>query len=94
MKSNNQPFETLSLTDQVSEQGNDQVKRIIQALSSRPKKALELMEEFGLSHRPTFRKNYLRPALHDGFIEMTHPDKPQSRNQKYSLTSKGRRLFS
>ena len=82
--------DSLSLTDQVS----GQVKRIAQALASRPKKALELMEEFGLSHRQTFRKNYLRPALNGGFIEMTQPDKPQSRNQQYRLTSKGRRVFS
>ena len=26
-----------------------------------------------LKHRPTFRKNYLRPALESGLIEMTLP---------------------
>lgn len=86
--------DSLSLTDQVNGQVSDQVKRIVLALASRPKKALQLMEEFGLSHRQTFRKNYLRPALHDGFIEMTQPEKPQSRNQQYRLTSKGREFVS
>ena len=37
----------------------------------------------GLKHRPTFRDNYLLPALELGIIEMTVPDKPNSSNQKY-----------
>ena len=38
---------------------------------------------YRVSHRPTFRKNYLNPALAQGVIEMTVPDKPNSRNQMY-----------
>jgi ATP-dependent DNA helicase RecG len=37
-----------------------------------------------------FRKTYLVPALEAGLIEMTIPDKPKSRLQKYRLTSAGR----
>jgi len=84
--------ESLSLTDQETVQVSDQVKRIVQALAPGSKKALQLMEEFGLSHRQTFRKNYLQPALQSGFVEMTQPDKPQSRNQQYRLTARGREL--
>lgn len=84
--------ETLSLTDQENVQASDQVKRIVQALAPGPQKALQLMEEFGLSHRQTFRKNYLQPALQSGFVEMTQPDKPQSRNQQYCLTARGKEL--
>ena len=47
--------------------------------------ATEIMKRLGLSHRPTFRQNYLNPALSHGVIEMTIPDKPNSRNQKYRL---------
>ena len=49
------------------------------------------MESLGLSHRPTFRKNYLHPALEDGLIEMTMPESPRSPTQKYVLTDKGKR---
>ena len=59
------------------------VKKLLDALGEEELSATEIMERLGLSHRPTFRKNYLNPALEQGLIEMTIPDKPNSRNQKY-----------
>jgi hypothetical protein len=47
----------------------------------------ELMELLGLKHRPTFRDNYLLPALKLGLIKMTIPDKPNSSKQKYQQGS-------
>ncbi|SFV89049.1 Type I restriction-modification system, specificity subunit S [hydrothermal vent metagenome] len=41
------------------------------------------MAKVGLAHKPTFRKNYLLSALTQGFIKMSHPDKPSSPKQKY-----------
>ena len=41
----------------------------------------------------TLRDNYLIPALQAGLIEMTVPDKPNSRLQKYRLTEKSKRRF-
>ena len=43
-----------------------------------------------LSDRKSFRERYLQPALADGLIAMTIPDKPNSRLQRYRLTDKGR----
>ena len=77
-------------TDQVSDQVSDQVKRLLKAVGNRKISATDLMELLGLSHRPTFRKNYLHPALEAGLIEMTMPDSPKSPTQKYCLTAKGR----
>ncbi len=45
--------------------------------------AAALMEKLGLRSRETFRAHYLNPALQKGLIEMTVPDKPNSRNQQY-----------
>lgn len=42
-----------------------------------------------LQDRKSFRERYLRPALAGGLIEMTIPDKPNSRLQRYRLTQKG-----
>ena len=48
------------------------------------------MEKLNLKHRPTFLYSYIQPALEQGFIEMTIPDKPKSSKQKYRLTEKGK----
>jgi ATP-dependent DNA helicase RecG len=47
------------------------------------------MNKLDLSHRPSFRNNYLHSALQKGFIEMTNPDKPNSRMQHYRITPEG-----
>lgn len=67
---------------------SDQVKALLKALGSRTLTALECMKKLGLAHRPTFRQNYLQPALNAGLIERTLPAKPNSRLQKYRLTEK------
>lgn len=52
-----------------------------------------LQSALGLSDRKSFRERYLKPALADGLIEMTIPDKPNSRLQKYRLTDRGRQVI-
>ena len=59
------------------------IRKLMEALGNEELSAVEIMERLGISHRPTFRKNYLNPALEQRLIEMTIPDKPNSRNQKY-----------
>lgn len=68
---------------QVTDQDKTPIGRLLSALGDNTLSASELMERLGLSHRPTFRKNYLNPALEQNLIERTIPDKPNSRNQKY-----------
>lgn len=67
------------------------VKKLIQIISgemSRP----DLQDKLRLKHRTNFRENYLAPALKLKLIEMTIPEKPQSKNQKFRLTQKGKIL--
>ena len=40
----------------------------------------ELMEKLNMKSRISFRDNYLNPALENGLIKMTNPDKPTSKN--------------
>ena len=49
----------------------------------------EIQTILQLKDRKSFRKTYIKPALEGLLIEMTIPDKPNSRMQKYRLTSKG-----
>ena len=62
--------------------------RILRALGDETLSAAELMRRTGLSHMPTFRKNYLNPALEQGPIECTVPEKPNSSRQKYRRVRK------
>jgi Fic family protein len=78
-----QALQEVRATDQVSDQVTDQVKALLKHLGNRTLTAVECMEKLGLTHRPTFRRNYLQPALDAGLIERTVPDKPNSRLQKY-----------
>jgi predicted HTH transcriptional regulator len=77
----------LPLTDQVT----DQVRELIKVMSGDMDRE-EIQRKLGLLHRGNFRTAYLKPALDAGFIEMTIPDKPNSRLQKYRLTVFGKRL--
>ena len=52
----------------------------------------ELQDVLGLSDRMYFLNNYLQPAIESGVIEMTIPDKPKSRNQRYRLTKMREKL--
>lgn len=71
------------VTDQVTDQDDNPIERLLSVLGNDTLSASELMERLRLSHRPTFRKNYLNPALEQKLIERTIPDKPTSKNQKY-----------
>ena len=69
--------------DQVGDQDKSPVERLLSVLGSDVLSAAELMQRLSLLHKPTFRKNYLNPAIEQGLIERTIPDKPNSRNQRY-----------
>ena len=66
--------------------------RFLQVLSNGALPPSEIQHRLGIKHRPTFRANYLHPALTAGLAEMTLPDKPTSRLQRYRLTEAGLRL--
>ena len=85
---------TAPASDQVSAQVSDQVKSLLKAYGPDGElTADELLRRLGLRHRPTFRKNYLNPALSSGVVEMTEPDSPRSPTQRYRLTDAGKRLI-
>lgn len=75
-------------SDHVGDQVSDQVIRLLDALRAGEIGATDLMNRLNLSHRPTFRKNYLEPALAAGLIERTQPESPRSPTQRYRLTEK------
>ena len=50
---------------------------------------LELQTTMGLKNADHFRKAYILPAMAAGVLEMTLPERPNSRLQRYRLTNKG-----
>lgn len=83
-----QALQEAGQTDQVGDQVTDQVARLLHVLSpGAALKSSELMQRLGLSHRPTFTQNYLKPALAAGLIEMTDPASPRSPAQRYRRRS-------
>ena len=70
--------------DEDNEQLTEYIKKLLGVMEyDVPYTSNTLMEKLGLKSREGFRKNYLRPALDLQMIEMTIPDKPNSRNQRY-----------
>jgi Fic family protein len=86
-------LEQLAGADQVTDQVTDQVKSFLRVLSEGEMTLSEAMKKRSLVHRPTFRSNYVHPALKMGLVEMTQPDAPRSPTQQYRLTTKGRNVL-
>ena len=51
--------------------------------SSKPMTATEIMEKLGIKSKETLRRQYLDPAIKQGLVSLTIPDKPTSKNQMY-----------
>ncbi|MGR7920137.1 Fic family protein [Zobellella denitrificans] len=65
---------------QVTPQVTPQVSALLAAIRGEMGRET-LQAALGLSDRKSFRERYLKPALDDGLIEMTIPDKPNSRQR-------------
>ncbi len=75
---------------QVTPQVTPQVRQLLEIIQGEMSREA-LQGALELQDRKSFRERYLKPALEQGLIEMTIPDRPNSRLQKYRLTDKGRR---
>ena len=53
-----------------------------------PRTAKEIMDHIGYYNNSKNMTTYVRPLLEMGYLEMTEPDKPQSKNQKYRKVRK------
>ncbi len=70
-----------------NDQVSDQVKALLAIMDNAYLSTKEMMLRLSLSHRPTFRKNYLNPALALGLVAMKEPESPTSPTQKYRKVS-------
>ena len=86
LSSNNTAQDSDHATAQADVQVSDQVQRLVSAMKQGDYTLAELMQLVGLTHRATFQKNYLNPAIEVGLIERTIPDKPKSPKQRSRLS--------
>ncbi len=64
-----------------TERINPYIQLFLDKLGNDELSAGEIMKRMGLKNRPAIRKTYLQPALNSQLIEMTLPNKPNSKNQ-------------
>jgi len=67
-----------------------EVDRLLRAVEGEMSRQ-QIQAALGLKSEEHFRTAYLKPALQAGVVEMTVPDKPNSRHQRYRLTPLGQR---
>ena len=73
------------ITEQDKPNKKEDKINLILEFCKEPKSTKEIMEYIGLKHRPTFIYEYLNLLLEENKLQMTIPDKPKSRNQKYVI---------
>ena len=64
------------------------VRQLIAVLDGEMSRA-KLMKVLELKDRRHFTRTYLQPGLDARLVEMTQPDSPRSRTQRYRLTAQG-----
>ena len=55
-------------------------------------KRAEIMDALGLVDRRHIATAYLQPGIDAGLVEMTLPDRPRSRAQRYRMTELGEQV--
>lgn len=60
------------------------INKLLEVMKSgKPMTATEIMEKLGIKSKETLRGQYLDPAIKQGLVSLTIPDKPTSKNQMY-----------
>ena len=81
------PQHTLQDTPQDTPHDTRDIKILI--FCQKEKSREEIQKYISINDRKYFRKFILSPLIENGFLELTIPDKPTSKNQKYKTTKKG-----
>lgn len=69
--------------DKAPDNLNEMIKKII-LYCQEPKSAIQIMSELNYKNIKRFRRDYIKPLVEKGILKMTNPDKPTSKNQKYT----------
>ena len=78
--------------EQVGEQPREQVVRLVNAIREDSCNLSEILRRLGLKGRRNLYVNYIVPAIEEGYILRSYPDKPNHPQQRYYLSEKGLKL--
>ncbi len=83
-------------SDQESDQESVYVtanERIILLYCNSAKSRIEILKKIGLSNHTKNYKKHIEPLLNKRLLQMTIPDNPKNRNQRYETTHKGKTML-
>ena len=69
--------------DKAQDVAQDKTSELIIRFCKEEKNIFEIMEHLGYKNRTRFRRSYIKPLVENGKLQMTIPEKPTSKNQKY-----------
>lgn len=76
--------EALNTSSKPLNETNININKLLNVLEkNEPVTSSEIMERLGIKSKETLRSNYLDPAIEEGLVALTIPDKPTSKNQMY-----------
>lgn len=76
--------EVILQSDNTGVEISDYLRRMLDVMELNiPYTAAVIMSALNLKSKETFRKNYMNPAIENGYVIMERPDKPTSKNQRY-----------
>lgn len=76
--------DVLSATDSSLNNYSEYIKKLLSVMEYDTQyTANDILNLLALKSKEALRKNYLTPAIKNGLVKMTLPDKPKSKNQKY-----------
>ncbi len=81
------------LADWLNTNSTKQVWSILK-LAAEPSEMRQLQETVGETNKRRFALKYIKPLISIGWLEMTIPDKPTSKLQRYRLTTQGKHILS
>lgn len=70
--------------DKAQDKAQDMVIMKIIEFCKQERNIFEIMNYIGYKNRTRFRRDYIKPLVEKGILKMTNPDKPTSKNQKYT----------
>lgn len=76
--------EIVSNIEKESKNISDQVNKLLNVMETGlPYSVNELLKLLNIKTKEILRSSYLKPAIKNGLIVMSMPDKPNSKNQRY-----------